>query len=337
MRHFTANIWRRQKKKEVVQKLKSLCECRTKEKFEETLAEQQKVLNVRAKSWLPDQMPQRDKWALAFDARGLRYGVMTTNSLELFNKVFKGIRAVPVSGIMESLFRKCNEYFVNRWNIAKVSKVKWGRAGKKHLDLSETIASNQVGEAFGPSRLVYNIRSTRRMYPGGEKYAGRNYMVDLEKAECSCNIPQLLHVPCLHVIIACRCRGLDHESEKFMSPFYLMLNTLKVWESSFKPYLDLTQCPEYYGLDYVPDPDLLKTKKGRRKKKRLRGVMDESNRYGEDMYGFGDFDEAPGLVRCSKCHKTGHTAGTHKKCKKSKKLETRNGSHSGSKVRNVHT
>ena len=50
--------------------------------------------------------------------------------------------------------------------------------------------------------------------------------------------------------------------------------------------------------------------------------MDASNGYGEDMYGFGDFDEAPEQVRCSKCHKTGHTAGTHKKRKKSKKLET---------------
>jgi hypothetical protein len=58
-------------------------------------------------------MPQREKWALAFDVRGLRYGVMTTNSLKLFNKVFKGICAFPVSGIVEYLFRKCNEYFVN--------------------------------------------------------------------------------------------------------------------------------------------------------------------------------------------------------------------------------
>ena len=83
--------------------------------------------------------------------------------------------------------------------------------------------------------------------------------------------------------------------------------------------------------------DLLKTKKGRRKKKRLRGVMDASNGYGEDMYGFGNFDQAPGQVHCSKCHKIGHTAATHKNHKKSKKLETRNGSHSGSKVRKVHT
>jgi hypothetical protein len=76
------------------------------------LAELHKVLNG-AKTWLEDQMPQRDKWALAFDAEGLRYGVMTTNSLESFNKVFKGICSVPVSGIVEYSFRKCNEYFVN--------------------------------------------------------------------------------------------------------------------------------------------------------------------------------------------------------------------------------
>ena len=96
-----------------MQKLKSLCGCRTKEKFEEMLVELQKVLNARAKSWLEDQMPQRDKWALAFDVGGLWYDMMTTNSLELFNKVFRGIHAVPVSGIVEYSFRKCNEYFVN--------------------------------------------------------------------------------------------------------------------------------------------------------------------------------------------------------------------------------
>ena len=84
-----------------MKKLKSLCACRTKEKFEETLAESKKVLNGRAKRWLEDQMPNRDKWALAFDVGGLRYGVMTINSSETFNKVFKGIHAVPVSRIVE--------------------------------------------------------------------------------------------------------------------------------------------------------------------------------------------------------------------------------------------
>jgi hypothetical protein len=182
---------------------------------------------------------------------------------------------------------------------------------------------------------VYNIRSTGGTNPGGEKYSGRNYRVDLDKVEYSCNIRQLFHVPCSHVITACKCRGLDQENEKFMSPLYLMSNTLKVLESTFEPYLDRTQCPPYYGLDYVLDLDLLRTKKGRRKKKQLRGVMNESNGYGEDIYGFGDFDEALGQVRSSKCHKTGHTTATHDKCKATT-LRTRNGRTSGSKRIKVH-
>jgi hypothetical protein len=64
--------------------------------------------------------------------------------------------------------------------------------------------------------------------------------------------------------------------------------------------------------------------------------MDESNEYGEDMYGFGDFNEAPSQVRCSKCHKTRHTAATHDKRKKATTLRTRNGSTSGSKRIKVH-
>jgi hypothetical protein len=64
--------------------------------------------------------------------------------------------------------------------------------------------------------------------------------------------------------------------------------------------------------------------------------MDVSNGYDEDMYGFEDFDEAPGQVRCSKCHKTGHTAATHNKHKKARKLASTNASTSGSRVTKVH-
>jgi hypothetical protein len=54
MRHFAANIWRRQKKKEVVQKLKYVCCCRTKEKFDKKLDELDKLLNDIAHNWLKD-------------------------------------------------------------------------------------------------------------------------------------------------------------------------------------------------------------------------------------------------------------------------------------------
>jgi hypothetical protein len=65
--------------------------------------------------------------------------------------------------------------------------------------------------------------------------------------------------------------------------------------------------------------------------------MDESNGYGEDMYGYGNFDEAPGHVHCSKYHKTGHTSTTHNKHKKSSHAQTRIDSTSGRKVRKIYS
>jgi hypothetical protein len=63
--------------------------------------------------------------------------------------------------------------------------------------------------------------------------------------------------------------------------------------------------------------------------------MNESNGYGEDMYSSGDFNEAPGQVRCSKCHRTSHTAATHDKHMKAMKVGRQNASPSGPKRRKV--
>jgi hypothetical protein len=64
-------------------------------------------------------MEYKTKWALAYDEGGYRYVIMTTNSLESFNRVFTGVRALPVFGIVEFSFHKTNEYFMNRWTIAQ--------------------------------------------------------------------------------------------------------------------------------------------------------------------------------------------------------------------------
>jgi hypothetical protein len=55
---------------------------------------------------------------LAYDKGDFRYGIMTTNMSESFNRVFTSVRSLPVSGIVEFSFHKCNEYFVQRWELA---------------------------------------------------------------------------------------------------------------------------------------------------------------------------------------------------------------------------
>ena len=98
-----------------------------------------------------------------------------------------------------------------------------------------------------------------------------------------------------------------------MSPLYRRCNTVKIWENSFEPYLDPTQWPPYHGPDYLPDPNLLKVGKGRRKKKRLKGDMDAMRGYGEDMYGGGDFNETRGRNLCSVCKQSSHKASWHRR------------------------
>jgi hypothetical protein len=135
-RYFTANIWKKQQSNEVIVRLKSLCKVKNEKKFEARLKELEKILNDDANAWLFEQLSEKSKWALAFDKGDSRYGIMTTNILEVFNFVLKDIRSLPVFGIVDYTFHKCNEYFVNRWKKACQSLTKrecWGKPSRKHL------------------------------------------------------------------------------------------------------------------------------------------------------------------------------------------------------------
>ena len=88
-------------------------------------------------------MEQKAKWALAYDEGDFRYGIMTSNSSEYFNRVFTGVRSLPVSGIVEFSFQKCNKYFVMRWELAQRNITEHGRFGKaraEHLKETEELA-----------------------------------------------------------------------------------------------------------------------------------------------------------------------------------------------------
>ena len=45
--------------------------------------------------------------------------------------------------------------------------------------------------------------------------------------QCTCNKPKLIHLPCSHVLAACRMLGLEHKS--FVSPYYLKEAVLNTW------------------------------------------------------------------------------------------------------------
>ncbi|KAE8795952.1 hypothetical protein D1007_29145 [Hordeum vulgare] len=61
---------------------------------------------------LPRHIELRPKWERAYDEDVRRYGQMTSNMEECFNRVLKGVRALPVTAIVQYTFDKLRAYFL---------------------------------------------------------------------------------------------------------------------------------------------------------------------------------------------------------------------------------
>ena len=54
----------------------------------------------------------KEKWMMAYDREGRRYGHMTTNLSECINKVLKDCRNSPITALVKSTYSRCRKYFV---------------------------------------------------------------------------------------------------------------------------------------------------------------------------------------------------------------------------------
>ena len=54
----------------------------------------------------------REKWTMADDREGRRYGHMTTNLSECINKVLKDCRNIPITALVKSRYSRCRKYYV---------------------------------------------------------------------------------------------------------------------------------------------------------------------------------------------------------------------------------
>ncbi|KAL5164949.1 hypothetical protein HKD37_18G050175 [Glycine soja] len=61
----------------------------------------------------------KEKWTMAYDKEGRRYGHMTTNLLECINKVLKDCRNIPITTLVKSTYSRCRKYFIDRGRQAQ--------------------------------------------------------------------------------------------------------------------------------------------------------------------------------------------------------------------------
>ncbi|KAH1260026.1 hypothetical protein GmHk_02G003254 [Glycine max] len=112
----------------------------------------------------------KEKWTMAYDREGRRYGHMTTNLSECINKVLKDCRNIPITTLVKSTYSRCRKYFVER-----------GRQAQRQLNEGQVYCSKLVKElrknqeqACTHIVRVYDIHSTRfEVLPLGHHVAAK--------------------------------------------------------------------------------------------------------------------------------------------------------------------
>jgi hypothetical protein len=63
---------------------------------------------------------RKEKGAHTYDKGGKRCGYMTSNMMEIFNRILRGVRSLPVTAITSFTFYKCNEWFIKHLVDAQI-------------------------------------------------------------------------------------------------------------------------------------------------------------------------------------------------------------------------
>ena len=127
---------------------------------------------------------------------------------------------------------------------------------------------------------------------------GKAFTVTLQEntCSCSCNIPLLQKLPCLHVMAACArtIGGANRSYYDFCSMWFSVENYKASYAPSFHPIPDSRYWDAYHGPTILPPPTKRKT--GRPRSTRIKGMM---NKMGGSKQN-----------TCSKCGQKGHKRST---------------------------
>ncbi|XP_027364296.1 uncharacterized protein LOC113871400 [Abrus precatorius] len=137
IRHIASNFNRRFKNSAMKSMLMKLAYTPCKQRFEAGL-NKFRSHSPEVQTWIDNI--SKEKWSLAYDHEGRRYGHMTTNLSESVNKVLKGARNLPITALVKATYSRLVEYFVKRGESA----INDMNNGKRYCrKLIEAIEKNQ--------------------------------------------------------------------------------------------------------------------------------------------------------------------------------------------------
>nr|KYP73061.1 hypothetical protein KK1_005670 [Cajanus cajan] len=146
-----------------------------------------------------------EKWSLAHDDQGRRYGHMTTNLSEAVNKILKGARNLPITALVKCTYGRLVEYFVQRLGQANAELAIGQRYCTKLMDAMR----NNQEEATSHFVQRYDYEATRfdveEAFNPVTQRGGHTWTVLLNERKCECGAFKLIdihvHMPLPHVLM----------------------------------------------------------------------------------------------------------------------------------------
>ncbi|KAH1257812.1 hypothetical protein GmHk_03G007691 [Glycine max] len=214
----------------------------------------------------------KEKWSMAYDTSGRRYGHMTTNLSECVNKVLKDCRSIPIRALVKSTYSRCRKYFVDR-----------GRQAQRQLNEGQVYCSKLVKElrknqeqACSHIVRVYDIHSTRfeveEIFNPITQCGGKKWAVNLNDHYCQCERYSAVHYPCSHIIAVCGYVSMNYY--QYIDVVYTNEHILKAYSAQWWPLgNEVAIPPSDDAWTLILDPTTIRAK-GQPKSTRIRNEMD---------------------------------------------------------------
>ena len=218
---------------------------------------------------------------------------MTTNIAESFNRVLKGVRSLPLCAIIELTFCRTAEYFRDYGNQADECTTRFAPRVHTLLDARRAKAQHHRTRIFDRRNNEFEVLCKRKYasaYSVGDTVQQCN--VGPMEAKCTCNKPKLEHIPCSHVLAACKELG-GNDGGHYVSWFYTTEALRNTWRPKMHSYAVGSSHKTIEGPNWAPYPATKRTEPGRRRSHRIHGDMDEA-------------DATHGLRKCKICKQPGH-------------------------------
>ncbi|WOL13418.1 hypothetical protein Cni_G22188 [Canna indica] len=179
----------------------------------------QKLLDIHEPSYQWVTRLEKERWATLFFL-GRRYDIITTNAVESMNSLFREVREMPITTLIELTRGKVAEWF---YKSRKVSLKLSGILTKRAEDiLIENRSKCRWYSVHPHTDHCYQVHTSNQIV-----------IVDLPNRSCSCNKFQIFGIPCSHVMAVIGYRSLD--PYPFCEYYFTVETYKKIYEDKIFP------------------------------------------------------------------------------------------------------